>query len=459
MRENLTAEILAAVGGPENVASLVHCATRLRFSLKDEAKADDAKAQAIPEVLSLVKKGGQYQLVIGNDVDRVYAALITAAPALQQEKVPKAETKAVEEKTLINRILGTITGSIAPVVPLLAGCGMGKVLLLVLVMTGLLDKSSSSYAFLNMIFDTGFYFMPVFIGFSSAKMFGCNQYMGAFIGLAMVHPTWVAMVSKGNPVDFFGIPIMLAKYSSTIVPVLLSVWIMSYIERVVKRITPAMVKIFVEPMLVALISVPLALICIGPVGNVISQGIADGSMFVYGLLGSFALAVLAALYPWLVSIGMHKALSPISIMLVAQQGFDPVIRVVALCSNMAQAAAAMAVAWKTKNQKLRSLALSSGMTAYLGGITEPAMYGVNLKLKRPMYACMLGSGAAALFAGIVKLKAFIYVTPGLLSMAMWVSEDENYIVYALITLLISSVVTFAAALVIGFEDPKEEEEA
>ncbi|EFM22646.1 hypothetical protein HMPREF9166_1709 [Selenomonas sp. oral taxon 149 str. 67H29BP] len=211
-------------------------------------------------------------------------------------------------------------------------------------MTGLLDKSSSSYAFLNMIFDTGFYFMPVFIGFSSTKMFGCNQYMGAFIDLAMVHPTWVAMVSKGTPVDFFGIPIMLAKYSSTIVPVLLSVWIMSYIERVVKRITPAIVKIFVEPMLVALISVPLALICIGPVGNVISQAIADGSMFVYGLLGSFALAVLAALYPWLVSIGMHKALSPISIMLVAQQGFDPVIRVVALCSNMAQAAAAMAVA-------------------------------------------------------------------------------------------------------------------
>ena len=462
--ENLIYKIVEAVGGKENIVSVVHCATRLRFVLKDEKKADDIKVQQIPEVLSLVKRGGQYQLVIGNNVDVVYDVLMahlptTTSPAKNDEL---KETGTAEKKPKIahvfNTILRAITGSIAPVIPLLAGCGMGKVLLLVLVMTDLLVKKSPTYEILNMIFDTGFYFMPAFIGFSAAKMFGCNQYMGGFLGLAMVHPTWVAMASKGNPVDFFGVPVMLAKYSSTLVPALLSVWILSYIEKGVRKIVPDMVKVFMEPMLIVLISVPLALLLVGPLGNILSQGIADGSMFIYGIFGCAALAILAALYPWLVSVGMHKALSPISIMLVAQQGFDPVIRVVALCSNMSQAAAALAVSVKTKNKKLKALAFSSSMTAYLGGITEPAMYGVNLKLKRPMYACMIGSGIAALFAGMLKLKAFIYVTPGLLSMAMWISEDENLVLYALGTLLIASVVTFIATLVIGFDDQDFEEE-
>ena len=460
--EKLIYKIIEAIGGADNIISVVHCATRLRFVLKDEKQADDARVQQIPEVLSLVKRGGQYQLVIGNNVDVVYEALVKSLPNYTAKDGGKEERGKIEKQhtasQAFNAILRAITGSIAPVIPLLAGCGMGKVLLLVLILTDLLAKKSPTYELLNMLFDTGFYFMPAFIGFSSAKMFGCNQYMGGFLGLAMVHPTWAAMASKGNPVDFFGVPVMLAKYSSTLVPALLSVWILSYIEKGIRRIVPEMVKVFMEPMLTALISVPLALVLIGPLGNILSQGIADGSMFIYSMFGCAALAILAALYPWLVSIGMHKALSPISIMLVAQQGFDPVIRVVALCSNMSQAAAALAVSLRTKNKRLKSLAFSSSMTAYLGGITEPAMYGVNLKLKRPMYACMIGSGIAALFAGMLKLKAFIYVTPGLLSMAMWISEDENLVLYALGTLLIASLGTFIATLIIGFDDRDFEEE-
>lgn len=221
-----------------------------------------------------------------------------------------------------------------------------------------------------------------------------------------------------------------------------------------------MIKVFAVPMLVALISVPLSFIVIAPIGDIISSFVADGSMFLYDKVGLLAIPALAALYPWLVSIGIHKALSPISIDLVATQGFDPVIRVVALCSNMSQSAASLAVSFKTKNKKLKSLAFSSAVTGYLGGITEPAMYGVNLKLKRPMYASMIGAAVAGLFAGLLKIKAFIYVTPGLLSMAMWISKEENFVVGALITLLIASVVTFVATLILGFDDSEfyDEEE-
>ena len=303
-----------------------------------------------------------------------------------------------------------------------------------------------------MIFVTGFYFMPAYVGFSAAKIFGANQYLGAFIGLVTVHPTWMKLVSTGEPVQFIGIGVDLVKYSSTLVPAILSVWLMSYIEKGVKKIVPDMIKVFAEPMLVMLITAPLTFIVIGPIGDLISQGVANLSMFLFNHGGFIAIPILAAAYPWLVSIGIHKALSPISIGLIAEQGFDPIIRVVALCANMSQAAASLSVSLKTKNKELKSLALSSSMTAFLGGITEPAMYGVNLKLKRPMYASMIGGAVAGLFAGLMKMKAFIYVTPGILSLPMWISEEENYVWLAITTIIISVIATFIATWILGFDD-------
>lgn len=446
-------QIINGVGGKSNIESVVHCATRLRFVLKDEAKADDDLVRSIPGILQVVKKAGQYQLVIGNNVEDVYNEL---SDMLQLDKnVDHNQSK--DKRSIFDKIISTITGSIAPAIPLLAGAGMGKVLLLILTLSGLLTEKSQTYQMLNLIFDTGYFFMPAFIGFSAAKIFKTNQFLGAFMGLVTVNPNWVAMVAAGKPVSFIGVPIQLVSYSSTLITAILSVWLMSYIEKFVKKITPGMIKVFAEPMLIMLITAPLTFIVLGPIANLISMGIASISMFLYDHAGFIAIPLLAAAYPWLVSIGIHKALSPISIQLVATQGFDPIIRVVALCSNMSQAAASLAVGLKTKNKQLRALALSSTVTAYLGGITEPAMFGVNLKLKKPMYGAMIGGAVAGLFAGFMKMKAFIYVTPGLLSLPMWVSKTENYVVLAVATIVIASVATFIATWLIGFEDPVSEE--
>lgn len=446
-------QIINGVGGKSNIESVVHCATRLRFVLKDEAKADDDLVRSIPGILQVVKKAGQYQLVIGNNVEDVYNEL---SDMLQlDENVDHNQSK--DKRSIFDKIISTITGSIAPAIPLLAGAGMGKVLLLILTLSGLLTEKSQTYQMLNLIFDTGYFFMPAFIGFSAAKIFKTNQFLGAFMGLVTVNPNWIAMVAAGKPVSFIGVPIQLVSYSSTLITAILSVWLMSYIEKFVKKITPGMIKVFAEPMLIMLITAPLTFIVLGPIANLISMGIASISMFLYDHAGFIAIPLLAAAYPWLVSIGIHKALSPISIQLVATQGFDPIIRVVALCSNMSQAAASLAVGLKTKNKQLRALALSSTVTAYLGGITEPAMFGVNLKLKKPMYGAMIGGAVAGLFAGFMKMKAFIYVTPGLLSLPMWVSKTENYVVSAVATIVIASVATFIATWLIGFEDPVSEE--
>lgn len=447
--EKMSSEILKAIGGENNIASVVHCSTRLRFTLNDQSKADDEKVKDIKGVLSLVKKGGQYQLVIGNDVDKVYKEIMKFTKFDSSNEKCKDNNN---KENIVNRMLAIITGSIAPMIPLLAGAGMGKVLLLILSMLGILSKSSQTYYVLNFIFDTGFYFMPAFVGFSAARMFNCNQYLAGFICLSMLHPEWISLVSAGKAVYFLGIPLALVKYSSQLVTAILTVWIMSYVEKYVYKYVPDMIKVFMAPLLVMLITAPLAFIVIGPVGNFVAQWVADIILFVQQHFGFVAIPILAAVYPWLVSIGMHKALSPICVMLIEQNGFDPVTRVIALCSNISQASASLAVSLKTKDRELKQIAFSSSVTAFLGGITEPAMYGVTLKLKKPMYACMIGGAAGGLFAGIVQLKAYIYVTPGVLSLPMWVSEGSKDLVYAIITMIISTVVTFIATLIIGFDD-------
>lgn len=449
--EKVAREILESIGGDGNISSLVHCATRLRFVLNSEEKADDEKVKSIDGVLSVVKKGGQYQLVIGNEVDIVYKKVMELAK-LDSHKDNESE----EKESIVNKVLSVITGSIAPMIPLLAGAGMGKVLLLVLNMLGILSKTSQTYVMLKLIFDTGFYFMPVFVGFSAAKIFKCNQYLAGFMCLAMLHPDWIGLVDAGKAVYFMGIPLALVKYSSQLVTALLVVWGMSYVEKYVYKYVPNMIKVFMAPLLVMVITAPLGFVVIGPVGNYIAELVANSILFVQQHFGIVAIPILAAVYPWLVSIGMHKALSPICVMLIEQNGFDPVTRVIALCSNMSQASASLAVSLKTKNKEFRQIAFSSSISAFLGGITEPAMYGVTLKLKKPMYACMIGGATAGLFAGIVKLKAYVYVTPGLLSLPMWVSEGSSDLIYAIITLIISAVVTFIMTLIIGFEDPVED---
>jgi len=442
-------QIVEAVGGEKNIQSVVHCSTRLRFTLKKTEQAKDHQVRNIDGVMSLVKSGGQYQLVIGNDVNKVYDAIVSNYHINSENDSSNKE----QDQNIINRILSTITGSIAPVVPILAGAGMGKVLLMILSMIGALDKSSQTYYILNFIFDTGFYFMPAFIGFSAAKIFGSNPYLGALVVLTMLHPKWVALLDAKEAVSFIGIPVSLVKYSGQLIPALVTVWVMSYIEKIVYKYTPDIVKVFMSPLLVILISAPLAIVIIGPASYALAQFVADTVLWIQQNLGLIAIPLLSAIYPWLVSIGMHKALSPISIMLVEQIGFDPVTRVIALTSNMSQAAASLAVSIKSKNQELKQLAFSSSLTAFLGGITEPALYGVNLKLRTPMYGAMIGAAAGGLYAGIVQLKAFVYVTPGLLSLPMWISDVHgNYLIHAVITLIISSVVTFIATYLIGFED-------
>lgn len=453
--EKLSKEIIEAVGGKDNIISLVHCATRLRFTLKDDDKADDQMIHQIKGVLSLVKKGGQYQLVIGREVHDVYLEIVELADINEDEELLIAPRK---KKGIINNVFGAIIGSVGPLIPPLVACGLGKCLLMVLTVTKVLSTDSQTYYIFNFIFDTTFTFLPVLIAFSAAKQFKCNPYLAAFLGCMLVHPNWAAIVDAKESIRLFGlIPVIGMKYTSTIIPSIMIVWIMSYVERFFNKHIHRMVKSFLAPLLTVLVMAPLSFVILAPAMTVISLGISKVIMLFYNQFGMIAIGVSCLLYPWLVSTGMHAALALAGIEMLGKSGFDPFTRTLTLCHNMSQGAAAFAIGLKTKDQEFKSTCFSSSLTAFLAGITEPCLYGVTLKLKKPMYACMIGGGVAGLYAGFVGLKAYAFLTPGLFSLPMWMTENNgNNFTNALITIVICVIVTFIATLIIGFDDPIQE---
>ena len=451
--EKLSKEIIEAVGGKDNIESLMHCATRLRFTLKDESKASDQKINAIEGVLSLVKKGGQYQLVIGNQVHDVYLHVLKLAELKEDGESQKPKKK----QGIINTIFGAIIGSVGPLIPPLVAAGLGKCLLMVLSLTNILSADSQTYYIFNFIFDTTFTFLPVLVAFSAAKQFKCNPYLAAFLGCMLVHPNWATLVASGDSIKLFGvIPVVAMKYTSTIIPSIMIVWVMSFVERFFNNHIHAMIKNFMAPLLTILVMAPLSFVILAPAMTVISLGISKVIMLFYNHFGMLAIGISCLLYPWLVSTGMHAALALAGIEMIGKTGFDPFTRTLTLCHNMSQGAAAFAIGLKTKNKEFKSTCFSSSLTAFLAGITEPCLYGVTLKLRKPMYACMIGGGVAGLYAGFVGLKAYAFLTPGIFSLPMWMSKnDGNNFINALITIAICVVVTFVATILIGFDDPIE----
>lgn len=451
--EELGRNILELVGGKENVNSLVHCATRLRFHLKDESKADSEKIDKLKGVSGVVSKGGQYQVIIGTEVGNVFNEIMKLGDNFSNTQETTDEPK--EKKNIFMRIIDTFSTVLVPLVPALVAAGMLKSLLAILSLTGLLTEQSQTYYILNFIGDTAFYFMPILIANSCAKKFEVNSYLAMFLAGVLLHPNFTSMVSEGTKLKFLGINVPLLSYSSTIIPIILAVWIMSYLDRLLEVIVPKVVKFFVTPLLMILIMAPIELLVLGPIGGVIGDGM---TLLINAMSGSMSwllIMILGAVFPLLLVAGAHTAFIPIILAALSTQGYETILLVGMLGVNLAQGGAALAVACKTKNSELKQTAISTGITAILG-IVEPAMYSVNLRLKKPYIGVMAGGVVGALFAGLVGLKAYVFTTPGLVSFPMWIGPDPMNMVFAAITMVIGFVVAFIVTYVLGFDDPVED---
>lgn len=449
--QKLAKDILKNVGGNENVNGLAHCATRLRFNLKDDTKADENHLKNLQGVVGVVNKGGQYQVIIGNEVKEVYKELNKIGNFSEQTSSNKNENKGV-----VSKVLDTIAGIFVPIVPALTGAGMLKALLALLGMIGWLSPETQTYQFLNFIGDTAFYFLPVLLASSAAKKFNCNQYIAMTIGGILLHPTFSTMIAgareAGTSLSLFGLPVTLANYGSSVIPIILAVWFMSYIEPFAEKIMPKSIRIFMAPLLTLLVVAPVTLIVIGPLGTFLGNGLGAFIAFVNQYASWLVPTLVGTFTPLLVMTGMHYGLIPIGINLLATTGFDTVAGPGMMVSNIAQGGAALAVAFKTKNLSIRQLSISTGISA-IAGITEPALYGINLRFKKPLIAAMIGGGGAGLFIGIMNVGRYAQVAPGIFALPSFFGEKgfSNFL-YAVTGCVIAFVGAFVAELILGIEE-------
>ena len=460
--ENTAKKILQRVGGKDNVISLVHCMTRLRFVLKDESIVDDEAVKKTKGVMWVMKKAGQYQIIIGNDVANVFAELNKLGNF--SNEAPKKEAIKTEKQNLFSRLMDTISGIMAPVIPAIIGAAMIKVLLTLLPMIGVLSTEGDTYNLLSVMGDGAFFFMPVLIAISASKKFGTNMYYAASIALIMLHPNFISLMNNaheaGETIKFLNIvPVTYASYAYSVIPIILAVWSLKYVERLVDKITPVVTKNFLKPMLIVLIEAPIALIILGPLGAICGNVISTLVYAIHDKLGFIAIGLVAGVYPFVVMAGMHHAFTPIKLGMIASTGFENFICIGELCSNMAQGAASLAVAVKSKNKDFKQIAGSSAFSALFAGITEPALYGVTLRLKRPMLGACIGAAAGGLFGGFFQMKCFGIATPAIVTIVQYVEEGKpQSLLFAALTILLTVVVTFVATILIGFEDIVDEDD-
>lgn len=425
--KQLAAVILEKVGGRDNVDKVLHCATRLRFVLRDDGKADTDALKKTPGVLSVINAGGQYQVVIGPDVPQVYQEVVAAGgfeSAAAVDDGGKDDKKT--GKSGVSRVLEYIASMFQPIIPAITGAGLLKAIMALLSVLGVLDSGTQTYVILNAMADSAFYFLPILLGGSAAKTFKCNQYVAMALGGVLVYPNFVSLISTaksaGETVSFLGLPVTLASYSSSVVPILLGVWFMSVVEHFVQKISPKAIKFFTVPLASLFVAGTVTILALGPIGTWVGNLIAAFFTWLNATAGWAVPTLVGVLSPLLVMTGTHYGLIPIGVNNLATAGFDTVVGPGMLASNVAQGAAGLAVALRSRNKTTKQLAASAGLTGLLG-ITEPVLYGVNLKFIYPLISAMIGGGVGGLYLGITGVGRYASGSPGLLVLPAYIGGE------------------------------------
>ncbi|ASR46536.1 PTS beta-glucoside transporter subunit IIABC [Paenibacillus kribbensis] len=466
--ETLAKDIIQNVGGKENVNSLTHCITRLRFKLKDESKANTEVLKNMDGVVTVVKSGGQYQVVIGNHVPEVYADVA----AIGGFQAGSSEEASNEKVSLFNKFIDTISGVFTPTLGVLSATGMIKGFTALFVALGWLTNTSGTYQILNALGDCLFYFFPIFLGYTSAKKFNANIFIGMAIGASLVYPTFSAITATGKPlytlfsgtifespvyITFLGIPVILMSYASTVLPIIISTYVGSKIENFFKRVIPSVVRTFLVPFFTLLVIVPLALIVIGPLSTWAGQLLGAGTLFVYNLSPIIEGILMGAFWQVFVIFGLHWGLVPIALNNLAVLKFDPILAAT-LGASFAQTGVVLAILFKTKNAKLRSLSIPAVISGIFG-VTEPAIYGITLPRKKPFILSCIGAAVGGGIIGAMGTKGYILGGLGIFAIPSYISPTgmDRGFYGAVIGILVSFVLGFLLMFFGGFKDDEVKE--
>jgi len=448
--KQLADKILNLIGGEENVYSVTHCTTRLRFKLMDKKLANKKAIEDLPEVIQVMEVGGQYQLVIGSDVYEVYRELLEIADF---DSLSVSKNNFNQNDGLLGKILDVISSVFAPMVGAMAGAGMLKGLLTIALASGILSKEDGAYLVLYAASDSLFYFLPLILAFTSARKFKADPFVAVVIAGALIYPDLIHAYENGTNLDFFGIPILLTNYSSSVIPIILAVFCMSKIQHTLNNWLHAAIRPFFTPMLLISIMVPLTLLVLGPIGNYMSDWLASVYKWIYDGSTILAGAFLGAFWQVLVIFGLHWGIAPIATNNLSKFGYDT-LAVMVTPAIFAQAGAALGVWLKVKKKEVKSIAASASL-AGIFGVTEPAIYGINLRYKKPFIIGCISGGIGGALAGYSGAKASGLSLPGLASLPVFFGEGfVTFLISILLAFILAALLTYS----LGFDRNEDKED-
>lgn len=394
--------ILDAVGGPENISGMTHCATRLRLNLKDDAACDDAAVKEVEGVVNTLNKAGQYQVLIGTEVPKLYEKF---EPLVKGSGVEISAATKDEGESIVSQVFSAISGIFAPLLPAMAGSGILRGFVILAAQLGIIAEGTGTYTILYTLAMSVFYFLPVLLGFSAGKRFGASPYLSALLGACLLYPDFIALMGdagNGAMTDFFGIPVVLMNYNSTVIPAILSVWVYSYLYKWLDEHVSEMLKLVVLPAISLIVMVPLTMLVIGPLGVYAGEAIAFVVNWLIERSSVFAGVLVGGGWSVLVSMGIHWAVNPIMINNIAQNGFDYICPFTFAC-NFAVIGCAFGVFLKARDQKLKSFAMTGVVSIALSAIIEPTLFGMLVKNKKVWLAQIIGGAVGGAFLGIMKV--------------------------------------------------------
>ena len=442
-------EIIKHVGGETNVSHLEHCSTRLRFSIADPSAVNKDALKATPGVMGVIGSGNQIQVVIGNDVIEVFDEIMKHGN-FNKDADAASKSGKVDIGALF---LDYLVGIFQPLIPAISGAGVLKAIMTGLTTIGLLSKDASIYQISVMIADATLYYLPLLVAVTTATKFKSNRLVALALAAGLVFPNLTAALTAEGGFTLLGLKVQAIAYNGQVFPAIMSIIFMSFLERWLNKVTPKVIRTFFVPMMCFLITYPMTLLFIGPLGYNFGVILTSVILAIYNTFGWLAVAIVGSILPIMVSLGMHKAMVPYAVSALANPGYDFLYLPANLAHNMSEGGAALAVAVKTKDENLKSAAISAGVTAIFG-ITEPAIYGITIQKKRVLISVMLSSFISGLIIGLMKIKGFTAVGPGLVSMAMFVDPDNSMnFVYAMIAFVLTIVISFIVTLIIYKDDP------
>lgn len=452
--KQMAVDIVRLVGGANNVSSLGHCMTRLRFILKDEKKADIEAIKAIKGVLGVVYAGGQFMVILGQNLIPVYEAATKSfhlnAGAVTAENLDKKK-EPLTLKSAGSALMGYISGAVAPMISGLVAGGMLKVVLLLITQVNGGFAETAAYVLLSGIADAAFFFMPIFVAYGAASRLGATPIYAMIAAAALLHGNYTSLVEAGEAVTLLGIPVRLASYSGSLLPALLITWLVYHVEKLFNKIIPGIFKSLLVGLCTVVISGAIGYTVLAPLGGYLGEYLAKVFVFLGDHVGFIAVGALAACLPWMVMCGMHMAIVPFMTQSLVNPGYDSIFRPSLILHNMAEGGACIGVALRTKSAELRSEALGIAFGCIVAGVTEPAVYGINLPRKRPMLGVMAGGAAGGIVCALLGARVYMMGYSTVLALPIFKETIVAGAIAIVTAIIVAAVVTF----ILGFEETEE----